>query len=185
MKDITGRNPAAKKRGKQPVAEDKSASTATEGLSAGPPGETAVGGRVGGSNGGADESKLAPPARRKAPTDSKNAAFEEWLRGRRPRDFLAEQARLSDYTQKHTIYDRFLQNVRKPARGEAGGSPSVRVVVASFATALCQVQDSVSISRRLTSTNRLPGRGSGGEPREVCGEAETEGGGAKGGDGAH
>lgn len=31
------------------------------------------------------------PERRKAPTDSKNEAFEEWLRNRQPRNFLIEQ----------------------------------------------------------------------------------------------
>lgn len=36
----------------------------------------------------------APPpssSKRKAPTDSRNVPFEEWLRSRRSRDFLAEQ----------------------------------------------------------------------------------------------
>lgn len=38
-------------------------------------------------------SKDGSPSRavRKAPTDTKNAPFEEWLRSRRVRDFLAEQ----------------------------------------------------------------------------------------------
>lgn len=49
-------------------------------------------------------SKGEPPSRtvRKAHTDTKNAPFEEWLRSRRVRDFLAEQVmrvatRVSEY----------------------------------------------------------------------------------------
>lgn len=40
---------------------------------------------------GAIQMETLTPVRRKAPTDTSNAAFEEWLKDRNPRDFLAEQ----------------------------------------------------------------------------------------------
>lgn len=95
VKDITGRNPVKKKRGK-PAAGDGPAPDAD--ATAAP---AASGVADGGNNG--DSSRAGDrqaPARRKAPTDSTNAAFEEWLRGRRPRDFLAEQVRRSQ-TRSH------------------------------------------------------------------------------------
>lgn len=45
-------------------------------------------------SGGDVSNKVAQrPGRRKAATDVKNEAFEEWLRNRQPRNFLAEQVR--------------------------------------------------------------------------------------------
>lgn len=91
VKDITGRNPVKKHRGK-PVASEASSPLETPmSVSAtlersGPQAVMAEGG----AEGTLDVSKQLP-ARRKAPTDSKNVAFEEWLRGRRSRDFLGEQ----------------------------------------------------------------------------------------------
>lgn len=83
VKDISGKNPVKKKRGKP-------ADTTTTLPTAEHP-STALSGAAGG--GGEDEVSVTKqaPVRRKAPTDSTNVAFEEWLRGRRPRDFLAEQ----------------------------------------------------------------------------------------------
>lgn len=88
VKDITGCNPIKKRRGK-PAAYDGAALDA-DAAAAGSatPGAVDADGNNGGNSGARDRQA---PARRKAPTDSTNAAFEEWLRGRRPRDFLSEQ----------------------------------------------------------------------------------------------
>lgn len=90
VKDITGRNPVKKKRGK-PVAGDGSALDADATTASATPGAA-----DGNSGGNSRAGNKQAPARRKAPTDSTNVAFEEWLRGRRPRDFLAEQVRRPD-----------------------------------------------------------------------------------------
>lgn len=92
MKDITGRNPLKKKRGKAAAAagDGQAQDAAAAAAASATPGEAA--GNSGDSLGSGSSSRQAP-ARRKAPTDSTNVAFEEWLRGRRPRDFLAEQVR--------------------------------------------------------------------------------------------
>lgn len=93
MKDITGRSPVKKRRGKAGAVGDGGARVA--------PASGYCTARLGEGGGAASSQQeeerhgieVEPnvPARRKAPTDSSNVAFEEWLRGRRPRDFLAEQ----------------------------------------------------------------------------------------------
>ena len=95
VKDITGRNPVKKKRrnkvGITPGdRESRGTTSAEESRAARLSQEEEEEGEEEG--GGVAEGLNAPP-RRKAPTDSSNVAFEEWLRGRRPRDFLAEQVR--------------------------------------------------------------------------------------------
>ena len=95
MKDITGRNPVKKRRGKAGAVGDGGARVA--------PASGYCTTRLGEGGGAASlqeeeeedgqgiEVEPNAPSRRKAPTDCSNVAFEEWLRGRRPRDFLAEQ----------------------------------------------------------------------------------------------
>lgn len=90
VKDITGRNPVKKGRG-NPAAGDGPAADTTPTASTSAENDAALPGVAGGDGEGNLSMGKQAPARRKAPTDSTNLAFEEWLRGRRPRDFLAEQ----------------------------------------------------------------------------------------------
>lgn len=86
IKDVTGCNPAKKLR----IGKAMGAHTTLE-----EPPETVRFKKVRQEGTGATTGTRSPgegaPVRRKAPTDSSNAAFEEWLRDRKPRDFLAEQ----------------------------------------------------------------------------------------------
>lgn len=84
VKDISGKNPVKKKRGKPPVDATTAPATVEHP-------STAVPGAAGGDGEDTESVTRHASVRRKAPTDSTNLAFEEWLRGRRPRDFLAEQ----------------------------------------------------------------------------------------------
>ncbi|CAN0241752.1 unnamed protein product, partial [Ectocarpus sp. 12 AP-2014] len=90
VKDITGRNPVKKGRG-NPAAGDGPAVDTTPTASTNAENAATLPGVAGGDGEGNLSTGKQAPARRKAPTDSTNLAFEEWLRGRRPRDFLAEQ----------------------------------------------------------------------------------------------
>lgn len=92
VKDITGQNLVTKKRGKLTASDGQpqdAADVAAAAAASATPGDAADG--INGDNSGAGNKRA--PARRKAPTDSTNVAFEEWLRGRLPKDFLAEQVR--------------------------------------------------------------------------------------------
>ncbi|CAM9197164.1 unnamed protein product, partial [Hapterophycus canaliculatus] len=91
VKDITGRNPVKNQRRKltarEPSAPLEITTTALSATS-----ERSMPQAV--AEGGSEDTwctSKQSPARRKAPTDCTNVAFEEWLRGRRPRDFLGEQ----------------------------------------------------------------------------------------------
>lgn len=98
VKDITGRNPVKKRRGKAGGVGGGGHRVAPAGSST-----TPLGYREEAATSQQQEEEEAEregveagqnvPSRRKAPTDSSNVAFEEWLRGRRPRDFLAEQVK--------------------------------------------------------------------------------------------
>lgn len=90
VKDITGRNPVKKKRG-NPAAGDGPAVDTARTTSTNAENAAALPDVAGGDGKGNPSVGKQAPARRKAPTDSTNLAFEEWLRDRRPRDFLAEQ----------------------------------------------------------------------------------------------
>lgn len=97
MKDITGRNPVKKRRGKVGADDDGDLRVApSDGCGIARLGEE---GKAATSQQKEErqgiEAEQNVPSRRKAPTDSSNVAFEEWLRGRRPRDFLAEQVKNS------------------------------------------------------------------------------------------
>lgn len=83
VKDITGQSPVKNKRSKT-VGEGAQTIISSRGRSAKVDGQEKT-------NEGVNEAHNEAPLRRKAPTDSTNLAFEEWLRGRRWRDFLAEQ----------------------------------------------------------------------------------------------
>lgn len=91
VKDITGREPVKKNRGKALLnPANEPGCTQTDGHGQGI--------ETGGRNQNNDVrretlEKGLPPASRKAPTDARNETFEEWLRGRKPRNFLAEQVR--------------------------------------------------------------------------------------------
>lgn len=85
VKDITGRS-AGKKLSKAIENEGGEPSIATE------EGAVQVEANAKDSSVGDGRVSRQPPSgRRKAPTDSKNEAFDEWLCQRQPRDFLAEQ----------------------------------------------------------------------------------------------
>lgn len=86
--DISGKSPVKKKR-RKPADADTPPATVENPFSALP-------GAAGYDGEDALSAAKQAPARRKAPTDSTNVAFEEWLRGRRPRNFLAEQVRTLD-----------------------------------------------------------------------------------------
>ncbi|CAB1098443.1 unnamed protein product [Ectocarpus sp. CCAP 1310/34] len=90
VKDITGRNPVKKRRG-NPAAGDGPAVDTTPTASTNIENAATLPGVAGGDGEGNLSMGKQAPARRKASTDSTNLAFEEWLRGRRSRDFLAEQ----------------------------------------------------------------------------------------------
>lgn len=96
MKDITGRNPVKKRRGRAGALGDGGPRVApADGYCAarlGEGGDTETSQQEEKRQGIGAEPNV--PSRRKAPTDSSNMAFEEWLRGRLPRDFLAEQVNL-------------------------------------------------------------------------------------------
>lgn len=92
MKDITGRNPVKKQRGGKPVTLEPSAPLeTTTTVSAATEGSTPQTSMAKADSENTLSVSKQPPASRKAPTDSTNVAFEEWLRGRRSRDFLGEQ----------------------------------------------------------------------------------------------
>lgn len=96
VKDITGRNPVKKRRGRTGALGDGGPRVApADGYCAA---RLEEGGEATTSQQGEERQGIGAepnvPSRRKAPTDSSNVAFEEWLRGRRPRDFLAEQVNI-------------------------------------------------------------------------------------------
>lgn len=120
MKDITGRNPVKKKRGKAAAAggDGRAQDADVFAAASATPGEA---GENSGSSLGSSSDRRQAPARRKAPTDSTNVAFEEWLRGRRPRDFLAEQVRRPD----HGYYTPFGEVVIVEEGGEQAEETTV------------------------------------------------------------
>lgn len=85
VKDITGHSPG-KKPSKVIENEGGEPGIATE--------EDAVQVEAIAKDGSVGDGRVPrqpPSGRRKAPTNSKNETFDEWLRQRQPRDFLAEQ----------------------------------------------------------------------------------------------
>lgn len=95
VKDITGLKSTKKRRGKA-AAEGRHEGNGTSTPEHATKGREREASGVGLSD---DEERMRAHPRRKAPTDSSNALYEQWLRERKPRDFLAEQviyiARLS------------------------------------------------------------------------------------------
>lgn len=92
IKDVTGCNPAKlrieKVMGAHTTPREPPETVSVGKVGLGEPGAT-TGTRSPGE--GAIQVETQTPARRKAPTDSSNVAFEECLRDRKPRDFLAKQ----------------------------------------------------------------------------------------------
>lgn len=86
MKDITGQSPVKKQRGKAPGDDPQGVVSKEERDAQREAGQGATA-----KDGGERWGEKQAPNKQKAATDSTNVVFEKWLRGRQPRDFLAEQ----------------------------------------------------------------------------------------------